>query len=44
MLRVNGSHHFLQHPDSRRTVVPFTPAKRLARTVEQDSERHGTNA
>ena len=22
VLRVKGSHHFLQHPDGRRTVVP----------------------
>ncbi|MBI4325519.1 MAG: type II toxin-antitoxin system HicA family toxin [Chloroflexi bacterium] len=22
VLRVRGSHHFLQHPDGRRTVVP----------------------
>ena len=22
ILRVKGSHHFLQHPDGRRTVVP----------------------
>ena len=22
VLRVSGSHHFLQHPDGRRTVVP----------------------
>lgn len=22
ILRVRGSHHFLQHPDGRRTVVP----------------------
>ena len=23
VLRVKGSHHFLQHPDGRRTVVPI---------------------
>jgi predicted RNA binding protein YcfA (HicA-like mRNA interferase family) len=22
-LRIKGSHHFLQHPDGRRTVVPI---------------------
>jgi len=22
VLRIKGSHHFLQHPDGRRTVVP----------------------
>jgi predicted RNA binding protein YcfA (HicA-like mRNA interferase family) len=22
VLRVRGSHHFMQHPDGRRTVVP----------------------
>lgn len=22
VLRIRGSHHFLQHPDGRRTVVP----------------------
>jgi len=22
-MRVKGSHHFLQHPDGRRTVVPI---------------------
>ena len=22
ILRIKGSHHFLQHPDGRRTVVP----------------------
>jgi predicted RNA binding protein YcfA (HicA-like mRNA interferase family) len=23
VLRIKGSHHFLQHPDGRRTVVPI---------------------
>jgi predicted RNA binding protein YcfA (HicA-like mRNA interferase family) len=23
VLRVKGSHHFLQHPDGRRTVIPI---------------------
>ena len=23
ILRIKGSHHFLQHPDGRRTVVPI---------------------
>ena len=27
--RVNGSHHFLRHPDGRTTVVPVHPGESL---------------
>jgi predicted RNA binding protein YcfA (HicA-like mRNA interferase family) len=29
VLRVKGSHHFLQHPDGRRTVVPIHSGETL---------------
>jgi len=31
VLRIRGSHHFLQHPDGRRPLCPFMPAKQLGR-------------
>jgi predicted RNA binding protein YcfA (HicA-like mRNA interferase family) len=37
VLRVRGSHHFLQHPDGRRTVVPVPAGGNdWAGIVEQD--------
>lgn len=29
VLRIKGSHHFLQHPDGRRTVVPVHPGETI---------------
>jgi predicted RNA binding protein YcfA (HicA-like mRNA interferase family) len=31
VLRVKGSHHFLQHPDGRRTVVPVHAGETIGR-------------
>ncbi len=31
VLRIKGSHHFLQHPDGRRTVVPVHRGETIGR-------------
>ena len=31
VLRIKGSHHFLQHSDGRLTVVPVHPGETMAR-------------
>lgn len=31
VIRVRGSHHFLQHPDGRRTVVPVHRGEMIGR-------------
>ena len=31
VIRVRGSHHFLQHPDGRRTVVPVHRGEAIGR-------------
>ncbi len=46
VLRVKGSHHFLQHPDGRRTVVPVHAGEtigpgllsKILKDVEMESE------
>ncbi|MCC7375298.1 MAG: type II toxin-antitoxin system HicA family toxin [Verrucomicrobiales bacterium] len=42
MLRIRGSHHFLAHPDGRRTVVPVhsgeTIGPGLLRKILADAE------
>lgn len=45
--RVKGSHHFLKHPDGRKTVVPVHPGEtigpglllKILRTCEIDPEQ-----
>jgi predicted RNA binding protein YcfA (HicA-like mRNA interferase family) len=46
VLRIKGSHHFLQHPDGRRTVVPVHAGEtigpglltRILKDVEMEPE------
>ena len=42
VLRIRGSHHFMQHPDGRRTVVPVhageTIGPGLLRKILKDAE------
>ena len=45
VLRVKGSHHFMQHPDGRRTVVPVyageTIGPGLLNKILKDAEMDG---
>ncbi|MGE3333639.1 MAG: type II toxin-antitoxin system HicA family toxin [Rhodospirillaceae bacterium] len=39
VIRINGSHHFMRHPDGRATVVPLHGNKPLKPGTQRQIER-----